>query len=224
MKTRSNDTSSSGLKRGRPSKFGRPSQVISLTLPNEVIRGLGKIHHDLGWAIVQLFERTRDRVESGRGKTPDFELVSIAERRALIAVNDDIINALPGVEIVPPLGDRSILAVAPEQGMAELELAVIDRLENPPHDPDELKTLLAFKNQLRAWRRDDTLRFHRRGIIVVERTDREKLVNASGAAGSETASRNRRGARVLPKPWADAAARTPVGRRRPRQRTLQVST
>jgi hypothetical protein len=30
-------------KRGRPSKFGRPSQVVALTLPDEVVRGLRKL-------------------------------------------------------------------------------------------------------------------------------------------------------------------------------------
>jgi hypothetical protein len=44
-------------KRGRPQKFGRPSQVVALTLPEDVLRGLRKIHHDLGWAIVALFEK-----------------------------------------------------------------------------------------------------------------------------------------------------------------------
>ena len=215
MKTRSNDAPISANKRGRPSKFGRPSQAIAVTLPEEVIRGLGKIHHDLGWAIVQLFEKTRDRVPSARAKAPDFELVSIAERRALIAVNDDIINVLPGVEIVPPIGNRAFLAVAAEQGMAELELAVLDRLEQPPHDPEELRTLTEFKNQLRAWRQDDTLRFHRRSIIVVERTDREERWGGSAASRSAGASSKFRGRRGrAPRGAGSSVSIVPVVRRR----------
>src|SRR5205814_914451 len=39
-------------KRGRPPKFGRPSRLVALTLPTQVIRGLRKLHPDLAWAIV----------------------------------------------------------------------------------------------------------------------------------------------------------------------------
>ena len=224
MKTRSSGSTPSAPKRGRPSKFGRPSQVIAVTLPEEVIRGLGKIHHDLGWAIVQLFERTRDT--SAQEKPPDFELVSIAERRALIAVNKDIITALPGVDVMPPIGNRAFLAVAPEHGMAELELAVIDRLDNPPHDPAEQKTMSEFRKQLRAWRHDGTLRFHTRGIIVVERTDREEQTGGSATNSSAAAQQRISGRRILPPRRAGSADRTVsvAPRRISRSATISIDT
>ena len=42
--------------RGRPPKFGRPSQVVALTLPQDVLHALRTVHRDLGWAIVRLVE------------------------------------------------------------------------------------------------------------------------------------------------------------------------
>jgi hypothetical protein len=53
--------------------------------------------------------------------------------------------------------------------MTDLELAVIDRLDNSAVDGRERKALTRLRAQLRTWRRDRTLRFHSRAIIVVER-------------------------------------------------------
>ena len=38
--------------RGRPPKFGRPSQFVALTLPEEVVAGLRRIDADVAWAVV----------------------------------------------------------------------------------------------------------------------------------------------------------------------------
>ena len=43
-------------KRGRPPKFGRPGQVVALTLPEEVVAGLRRIDPDVAWAVVRLYE------------------------------------------------------------------------------------------------------------------------------------------------------------------------
>ena len=46
---------SSTRKRGRPQKFGRAAQLISLTLPSDVITWLQAIDADLAWAVVKVF-------------------------------------------------------------------------------------------------------------------------------------------------------------------------
>jgi hypothetical protein len=72
-------------KRGRPPKFGRPSEVVALTLPEEVVRGLRQIHPDIAWAVVTLFEgKGTTRVAK---RTPDAELVTIGGRQSLIVIN-----------------------------------------------------------------------------------------------------------------------------------------
>jgi hypothetical protein len=156
-----------GGRRGRPPKFGRPSQVIALTLPDEVIRGLRKVHRDLAWAIVTLFEK---RPLSGANRLQaDAELVTIADHRSLIVVNRDMFTSLPGVSIIPLTGNRAFLAIEPGRGMADLELAVVDRLDEAEIGSRERAALTGLRAQLRMWRRDHTLRFHTRAIIVVER-------------------------------------------------------
>jgi hypothetical protein len=156
-------------RRGRPSKFGRPSQVLALTLPDEVVRGLRKVDPDVGWAIVKLFEKSSAGASTAIDAHPDVELVTIADRRSLIVVNHDVVKSLPGINMVPLHGNRAFLALDAGGGMSSLELAVIDRLDDPSLEPRESQALEALRAQLRAWRHDQSLRFHTRSIIVVER-------------------------------------------------------
>lgn len=156
-------------RRGRPSKFGRPSQVVALTLPEEVVRGLRSVDPDLGWAIVRLLEKASTRRPATAKPQPDAELVTIADRRCLIVVNRTVFKRLPGINIIPLHGNQAFLSLEIGRGMTDLELAVIDRLEDPALDLLERKALRNLRTQLRAWRQNPLLRFHTRAIIVVER-------------------------------------------------------
>jgi hypothetical protein len=158
-------------RRGRPSKFGRPSHVVALTLPEDVIRGLRRVHPDIAWAIVRLFEKRPNRAPD-EGVQPDAELVTIAERRSLIVVNRAVFKSLPGISIIPLSANRAFLALDAGRGMADLELAVIDRLDDPASERRERMALKGLRAQLKAWRHDRTLRVHTRAIIVVERLNR----------------------------------------------------
>src|SRR5471030_2135811 len=146
-------------KRGRPTKFGRPSRVVALTLPDEVVRGLRKVHSDLGWAIVRLFEKAPVRTQVPTDHQPDAELVTIADRRSLIVVNRAVFKSLPGINIIPLHGNRAFLALDLGRGMTDLELAVIDRLDDAAVAGRERTALSKLRSQLRIWRHDRTLRF-----------------------------------------------------------------
>ena len=170
-------------KRGRPPKFGRPSQVVALTLPEEVVQGLRKIDPDLAWAIVTLFQsETKRSPAPALGPHADAELVTIADRRSLIVINQAVFKHLPGVNIIPLDVSRAFLALEPGRGMSDLELAVLDRLEDPTVETRERQALGRLRAQLRGWRRDQALRFHTRAIIVVERVaERRQRQNVTGA-------------------------------------------
>lgn len=161
-------------RRGRPSKFGQPSHVLALTLPDEVVRGLRRIDPDVGWAIVTLFEKSPTRTAGEASAHPNVELVTIADRRSLIVINRAVFRHLRGVNIVPLHGDRAFLALEAGRGMSDLELAVVDSLEDPTVDARERKALQNLRRQLRAWRLDRSLRFHSRSIIVVEKAARRR--------------------------------------------------
>ena len=180
--------------RGRPSKFGRPSQLVALTLPVDVVRGLRRLDRDLARAVVRVFEGTPNSAdEPSEDLQPDAELLKIADRRSLIVVNSMVIRSLPGVALVPLDGTRAFLALDAGRGVSDLELAVIDRLDDAVQ-ARERQALEQLRRQLRTWRRDPALRFHGRAIIVVE------TLPASRAKGDRTTAR--------------AGARKQVGQRR----------
>jgi hypothetical protein len=160
-------------KRGRPRKFSEPSQVVALTLPDGVIRGLRDVHPDLAWAVVTLFERRRPAVP--RPSPADVELVSIADRHSLIVVQRKALTKVPGVQVVPLDNERAFLALETGRGIADLELAVLDRLADVKAGSPEHLTLSTVRDQLRRWRHSRTFRFHSHSIIVVEQLQATRL-------------------------------------------------
>ncbi len=77
-----------GRKRGRPPKFGRPSEVVALTLPEEVVSGLRRLHPDLAWAVVTLVEDKLAR-RAGRMNAQQMQAYGTA-------LNDYVDAALQG--------------------------------------------------------------------------------------------------------------------------------
>jgi hypothetical protein len=160
------------MKRGRPPKFGRPARLLAVTLPDDVVSWLQDINPDPAWAIVSLFEQQHRRSPPRETSHPDVQLVEIGPRRALIVVPQSAFVALPGVSVVPLGAGRAFLALEPGKGIAELELAVVDRLEEAGLDESEARILTSLRRHLRDWRQDKALNFGARSIIVVERSRR----------------------------------------------------
>jgi hypothetical protein len=162
-------------RRGRPSKFGRPSRVVAVTLPEDAIDRLHQVHQDLGWAILTLLDNSpQGPARRGSEVRPDVELVSVADRRSLIAVNREVIGDLPGVNTVPLHGNRALLALDIDRGMSDLELAVVDRLADPSIGRQQRQALSKLRTQLRTWRLNPKLHFHTQAIIVVENRGKQR--------------------------------------------------
>lgn len=150
-------------RRGRPPKFGRPAQLVTLTLPHDVLAWLKGLHPDPAWAIVKLFERSARRTA---GRTSLAELAPLPGRRALILVNADTLKRLAGVSVIPLSDGRGFLALEAGRGVADLEIAVIDGLESAA-TPEERQALQALRGKLREWRQSG-MRFESRSIIVAQ--------------------------------------------------------
>ena len=156
--------------RGRPLKFGRPAQLLALTLPHDVVRGLRRIHPDPAWAIVSLYEKRADHGHRPRrpaGTTID--LAQLSPDSALIVVDPQLVQSVPGVSIVPVAAGRAFLAFGEGRGLADLEVAVLDRLQQGGVSPAVRKELTVLHRRIRGWRRSRRLRFSTRSIIIVER-------------------------------------------------------
>ena len=149
-------------KRGRPQKFGRAAQLISLTLPGDVIDWLASIDDDLGWAIVRLHERA---TKVRRGEPPIAQLVRFPGDRALIAVQADLFKDMPGVSLIPLAEGRAFLALETGKGVADLELLVLDRIDDARVDEAERGALNTLRHLLKQWRQEG-IRFESRSIVV----------------------------------------------------------
>jgi len=160
------------VKRGRPPKFGRRGRVVAITLPDEAIRGLKRVDADLGWAIVHLLQKRARGGQPRPEPAADAQLVSVASRKSLIVVNRHVFKQLPGVHKIPLHGDRAFLELSPAAGVADLELAIVDRMADRSTGARERRALAELRSLLRRWRRDPALRCRPRSIIVVERAGR----------------------------------------------------
>jgi hypothetical protein len=152
--------------------------VVSLTLPDDTLQALTRVHPDTGWAIVKLLEK------EGAGphrdtRDADVELAKIGSRRFLIVVSRAVFKQLPGVNLIPLNESVAFLALDPGRGMSDLELVVLDRLADDSLAAAERSGLESLRTQLAAWRRDRHLKFHSRSIIVVEQ------VSSSPAAAAK---------------------------------------
>ena len=149
-------------KRGRPPKFGRAAELISLTLPRDVITWLETIDDDLAWAIVKLHERaTKGRVS----QMQIAQLVRFPGNRALIMVNPGLFGKVPGISCIPLADGRAFLALDHGKGVNDLELAVVDHLEDPGIEPLQRDALRRLRSLLKQWRQEG-INFEPRTIIV----------------------------------------------------------
>jgi hypothetical protein len=149
-------------KRGRPQKFGRAAQLISLTLPRDVIDWLEAIDEDMGWAIVKMHDRAT------RTRKPDFDvaqLVRFPGDRALIQVRAELFSEMRGVSLIPLSDGRAFLALESGKGVADLELVVLDRLEGKRVPAAERAALVRLRQLLKQWRQEG-IHFESRTIIV----------------------------------------------------------
>ena len=122
--------------RGRPLKFGRPAQLLALTLPRDVLIGLRRIHPDPAWAIVSLYEKLADKAHRPRREPrSSVELAQLSADSALIVVDPELIHSVPGVSVVPVAAGRAFLAFGEGRGLADLEVAVLDRLQKGKASP-----------------------------------------------------------------------------------------
>lgn len=153
-------------KRGRPLKFGRKAQLVTITLPDDVVTWLGSLDPDLGWALVRLHERSTKATKAREVAVAG--LVQLPGKRALILVRPEFFTNLKGVSVIPLADGRAFLALEGDRGVADLELAVIDRLETAGVRTAEREALLQFRMCLKEWRQEG-MKFESRSIILAYR-------------------------------------------------------
>lgn len=159
---------------GRPLKFSRPGRLLTLSLPDDVLCWLKTLHPDPAWAIVALYERVAKLPARSRAERwPTLDLAQFSPHRSLIVVDARSFRGLPGIAAVPVAAGRAFLAFDEGRGIADLELAIQDRIHDRTTPREERREREWLRRQVREWRRSRRLRFARRSIILVERAARD---------------------------------------------------
>lgn len=139
-----------------------------MTLPEDVIDALRERDHDLARAIVAL-AASDGKPRAARPPTPPVGLAKVAPRRFLITVDPNVVRRLPGCQFVPFGPGSAFLALEPGRGLADLILAVSDRLDEPTLDATEKRALRSLQAALRKWRTEAGASYEIRSIVVLQR-------------------------------------------------------
>jgi hypothetical protein len=158
--------------RGRPLKYGRPSRVVAVTLPEDTIQLLQQIHSDIGRAIVTLISELAAKDALPPRPIVDFE--KVGHRRSIIVVDREALKGVPGCELIPLSEERAFLALDHGRGLPDLELAILDRLADARVTRQQRQGLEALRRALRDCRRAPDIEVEARSILIVERSARRR--------------------------------------------------
>ena len=166
-------------RRGRPSKFGRPSQSVTITLPDDVVEALRAVDPDLSRAIVRVAEA------GGAAMTPrpDVELTHYGRSAVIVLKPTRAVDRLPGVALVPLPDRRALISLDKDKGIAEFEVLVRDALDGDMASPADRATLQQLGDILRSARRSRRVRLSQRSIIVLESGNGGPTAGRIAAAG-----------------------------------------
>jgi hypothetical protein len=156
-------------RRGRPSKFGRPSHPVTVTLPDDVVRAFRAVDPDLSRAIVHVSETAGIR-RNGHG--PPVALSRYGHSAVIVLTPNRAIERLPGVALVPLPDGRALISLDHESSVAEFEVLVRDALDGDGHSSDERASLQLLGDLLRSARRSRDVQLSQRSIIVFETVTR----------------------------------------------------
>jgi hypothetical protein len=153
---------------GRPLKFGRPSRVITVTLPEDIIETLRATDADLGRAIVSVADGTRGVSAGSQGARKVVELMRTGRRESLIVIDPTAVPSLPRCAFIRIGPHRAFMALDPGSGLADLELSVVDRVDDPDVTRDQRRALRTLRAALRRWRQDASVSISARSIVLLE--------------------------------------------------------
>lgn len=149
---------------GRPRKFGRPSRVVTVTLPEDVLMRLDAVDTDLGRAIVALVERKGARLRT----TEPAEIARYGSHSVIIVTPVKALKRIAGVQLIPVGDGRALISLEHPHSIPQFELGLGDALEGSGVKGRERETLETIADILRRARRSRRVILDERTIIVLE--------------------------------------------------------
>jgi hypothetical protein len=166
-------------RRGRPPKFGRPAQPVTITLPDDVVAAFRAVDRDLSRAIVHVAETAGPKMVP----RPDVELTRYGHSAVIVVKPFKAVERLSGVALVPLPDGRALISLDRDQGIAEFEILVRDALDARETSPADRATLQQLGDILRSARRSRRVRLSQRNIIVLETSTGQPAVERGAARG-----------------------------------------
>lgn len=174
MRSARAETSLVRRRRGRPRKFGRPSNPVTVTLPDDVIARLGEIDADLGRAIVAVVEHR----PGPRPRAVENAQLATYGRHAVIVVTPiKALNRLPGVQLIPIGHNRALISLDQPNAIPQLELDIRDAVDRNGVGKSEKQTLRVLADILRRARKSGRVTLEERTIIVLEAKRQRRAVS-----------------------------------------------
>jgi hypothetical protein len=174
--------SQTGVRRGRPPKFTRPSRIVKLTLPEDVVAALRRIDDDLSRAVVRLAEPL-----IGQAPQAATELKTFGTRSVIVVPPSQLLKHHAGVEFVPLPDGRALMCFDEGLPISEIELRIRDALTDSVEAKDR-ETFEALEQILRRARLADRVSVQRRSIIVLQTKPARPVEGDEADAPSDSAS------------------------------------
>jgi hypothetical protein len=163
-------------RRGRPSKFGRPSHTVTITLPDDVVMAFRALDPDLSRAIVHASETAGARLLEG----PAVALTRYGQSAVIVLTPNKAIEQLPGVALIPLPDGRALISLDKDTGIAEFEVLVRDAMDSVATSAPDRHSLQLIGDILRSARRSRNVQLSERNIIVLETADRRTAIGPHG--------------------------------------------
>ncbi len=150
-------------RRGRPRKFDRPSQPVTLTLPQDVVAALRRHDTDLSRAVAALAGPAATLVSH-----EPAELARYGRSAIITVIWNRALERLLDVRLVPLTDGRALISLDGGTGVAELELRARDLLDRGGLKPREWEVIEPLVAILRNARQSRDIEIRQRNIIVME--------------------------------------------------------
>ena len=174
---------STGVRRGRPRKFNRPSRAVTLTLPDDIVAALQRIDGDLSRAIVRAVQPL-----IAHPPHPAAELTTFGARSVIVVSPNRTLRERTGVELIPLSDGRALISFDEALSISEIELRLRDALADPAFDREDRPVFEGLAEILSGARREHGVSLRQRSIIVLYRSASADVADSSVASRAESAS------------------------------------
>jgi hypothetical protein len=168
-------------RRGRPSKFGRPSRAVTVTLPDDVVTAFRALDPDLSRAIVHASE-----IAAARAGGPAVALSRYGSSAVIVVTPNRVVERLAGVALVPLPDGRALISLDRNTSVAEFEVLLRDALVETDTTAEERASLEAIGEILRKARHSRGVHLNQRNIIVLENGNHRTSRSSAPAGRGKT--------------------------------------